>query len=143
MKSKVSLKARSTGPDLTLTVCLDGYTIYQDQPGDDPVEISHEFWDNDNTTTHTLTLQLSGKEANHTRLDANGEIIEDRVIHITDVAFDNILLGHLFVEKAQYHHDFNGYGEPIVDKFFGAMGCNGTVELEFSSPIYLWLLENM
>jgi len=47
------------------------------------------------------------------------------------------------VKLAQYQHDFNGTGNPTIDKFYGEMGCNGTVSLKFTTPIYLWLLENM
>jgi hypothetical protein len=31
----------------------------------------------------------------------------------------------------------------IKDKFYGSMGCNGTITFEFNTPFYLWLLENM
>mgnify|MGYP003352455181 CR=1 FL=1 len=42
-----------------------------------------------------------------------------------------------------YRHDYNGTGQPTEDNFFGVLGCNGTVELRFTTPIYLWLLEHM
>jgi len=49
----------------------------------------------------------------------------------------------VFLDRAVYVHDFNGTGKFVNKQFFGEMGCNGTVELKFSSPFYLWLLENM
>ena len=49
----------------------------------------------------------------------------------------------MLVEQAVYTHDFNGTQPEIEDTFFGEMGCNGTVSLRFTTPIYLWLLENM
>ena len=39
--------------------------------------------------------------------------------------------------------EINGTQESVDDDFFGTMGCNGTVRLKFSSPVYLWLLETV
>jgi hypothetical protein len=44
---------------------------------------------------------------------------------------------------AKYQHDFNGTGKLTTQNFYGELGCNGTVSLKFSTPIYIWLLENM
>jgi hypothetical protein len=50
----------------------------------------------------------------------------------------------MFSEQAEYHHDCNGTAQQVIlDKFYREMGCNGTVSLKFTTPVYLWLLENM
>jgi hypothetical protein len=69
--------------------------------------------------------------------------VSDAVLTIKDLAFDEIKLGHMLTELATYTHNFNGTKEPVQEKFYGAMGCNGTVSLKFAAPVYLWLLENM
>jgi len=92
---------------------------------------------------HVLKLILKGKKPEHTQIDANGDIISDAVLEISNLTLDEIELGHLVTKLAVYSHDFNGSQAPIRDEFFGTMGCNGTVELSFTTPIYLWLLENM
>jgi hypothetical protein len=71
------------------------------------------------------------------------EIVNDIGIKISDLTFAEIKLGHTFLENAVYHHDFNGSQAPVQDAFYGEMGCNGHVELKFTAPIYLWLLEKM
>lgn len=86
---------------------------------------------------------MTGKTADHTQCDVQGHIISDCAITISDISLGDIQLGHLMVEKSQYYHDFNGSAEPVVDKFYGIMGCNGCVELKFSTPVFMWLLENM
>ena len=93
--------------------------------------------------SHALDFTLSGKTAEHTKIDAAGEITDDVTVSISDMAFDEIALGHLMVEHSTYTHDMNGTGSTVQHKFFGTMGCNGTVRLSFSTPVYLWLLENM
>jgi hypothetical protein len=99
--------------------------------------------DDEDNTEHELRLVLKNKKTEHTKIDEHGNIVADARLLITDVAFDEIRLGHMFVEQAVYTHDFNGTGKAIEDTFYGELGCNGTVSLKFSTPMYLWLLEHM
>ena len=105
-------------------------------------QVAVELDDQDNVA-HELRLVLKNKTAEHTQIDEHGNILADARLSITDVAFDEIQLGHMFAEKAVYTHNFNGTGEVTEDKFFNELGCNGTVTLKFTTPIYLWLLEHM
>ena len=118
---------------------------------------NHKFYDNDHVTglehiavdindadaEHKLRFVLKNKAVEHTQIDETGNIIADARLKITNMAFDEIQPGHLVTEQATYEHDFNGTGKPTQDKFYGEMGCNGTVNLKFTTPIYLWLLEHM
>ena len=97
----------------------------------------------DDDSEHELRFVLKNKTANHTQVDAEGNIVADATITVANLAFDEIRLGHIFTKQAVYTHDFNGTQKEIQDKFYGEMGCNGTVSLKFSTPIYLWLLEHM
>lgn len=103
--------------------------------------ISAEITDDEGE--HELRLVLKNKTANDTKIDEQGNIISDAVLDITNVCFDGIPLGHMFSVQSQYNHDYNGTGQPVQEKFYGHMGCNGAVTLKFSTPIYLWLLEHM
>ena len=92
---------------------------------------------------HELRLILKNKKAEHTKIDEQGNILSDATLSISDLAFDEIRLGHMFTKLATYIHNFNGTKELTQDKFYSEIGCNGTVSLKFITPIYLWLLENM
>ena len=92
---------------------------------------------------HELRLILKNKKATDTKIDEQGNIVSDATLSISDLAFDEIKLGHMVTKLATYDHDFNGTKELIQDKFYGEIGCNGVVSLGFTTPIYLWLLENM
>jgi len=92
---------------------------------------------------HELRLILTGKTAAHTQIDEQGNILKDAILSISDLAFDEIKLGHMVTELATYSHDFNGSKDSVQDQFYGEMGCNGVVSLKFTTPIYLWLLEHM
>jgi len=97
----------------------------------------------DDDGKHELRFVLKNKTADHTQVDDAGNIVADATLTVTDLAFDEIQLKNMFTEQAVYTHDFNGTQKEIQDEFYGVMGCNGTVSLKFSTPIYLWLLENM
>jgi hypothetical protein len=86
---------------------------------------------------------LKNKTQDHTTVDEHGNIVSDAVLSIANMSVDEIKLGHMFFEQTCYHHDTNGSQLFIKDKFFGSMGCNGHVSMKFSTPLYLWLLENM
>jgi hypothetical protein len=108
-----------------------------------PHTVTIQIADNDNEQ-HQLRLIMKNKLPEHTQVDTDGNIIADARLVITDLSFDDIQLGHMFSEQAEYHHDRNGTAqETVLEKFYGEMGCNGTVSLEFATPVYLWLLENM
>ena len=93
--------------------------------------------------SHVMKFVLKNKKIEHTQLSSTGEIVKDACLEITRVAFDGIELGHLLAKLSYYEHDFNGTQASTKQNFFDVMGCNGTVTLSFSTPIYFWLLENL
>jgi hypothetical protein len=97
----------------------------------------------DDDAKHELRFVLKNKISDHTQIDGTGNIVADATLIIKDLAFDEIKLGHMITEQVMYTHNFNGTQKEIQDKFYGEMGCNGTVSLKFSTPVYLWLLEHM
>jgi hypothetical protein len=90
-----------------------------------------------------LKFIMKNKTIDHTTVDDDGQIVKDACLNISNFYIDSIELGHTFLEQCKYHHDFNGSQEPVVDKFWEIMGCNGTLIFSFQSPIYLWLVMNM
>lgn len=139
--AKISCRVAADEPGLTVIVKLDDQTVWEGDPNGEH-DISFDI--NDNLeSSHVLSFELAGKTTDHTKIDSQGKIIQDIVVRISDIAFDGLKLGHMITEKSIYIHDFNGSGSTTRDKFFGIMGCNGIMTLNFSTPIYLWLLENM
>ena len=138
--TKISLGVIHPGSDLHLIVRLDDQVVWQTKEAQAST-INLDLADDDGS--HVLEIAMSGKQPHHTKIDSTGQITQDVVVTIHDVTFDDINLGHVLTEKAVYNHNFNNTTDRLEDKFYGTMGCNGTVRLEFTTPIYLWLLENM
>lgn len=89
-----------------------------------------------------MMFSMQGKLPEHTELDQQGNIVQDHVISVRDFQIEGVRLQNVLESRAVYDHDFNGSSPAIRDEFFGIMGCNGTVSMPFSTPIFLWLLEN-
>jgi hypothetical protein len=126
---------------LGLEIWLDDQCVLDCSHVDSGLHFEHAVPDDE--ADHTLKFVLKGKTQEHTKIDDAGQIISDARLTIKDLTFDDIELGHMFTEIAVYTHDFNGSGVTTQDKFYGEMGCNGSLSLTFSTPIYLWLLEHM
>ena len=138
---------------LGVKVTLDNNIIY-----DNPhvTEINHISYDiSDQDAEHELAIELYGKLPEHTKIDSAGNIVKDALITVENFSIDDIDISSMLTTYptqlysdvpthiVQYCHDFNGTQPAIVDQFHGSLGCNGTVTLKFTTPIYLWLLENM
>jgi hypothetical protein len=125
-----------------VSVWLDDRCLYQTDHLVAPNHIDCEIPDEDEGE-HELRIVIAGKTANHTTIDEQGNIIKDVVINMSNITIDSIDIAQLFNEKCAYTHDFNGTQPEITDSFHGVAGCNGTISFKFTTPIYLWLLENM
>jgi hypothetical protein len=129
--------------ELGVKVSLDGNVIYNNPYLVDPYHVSHDISDEEGE--HELTIELYGKLPQHTKIDDQGNIVKDAMITVENIKIDDIDLSTVLMSAPviQYHHDFNGTQPAVMDSFYGSMGCNGIVTLKFTTPIYLWLLENM
>lgn len=134
-------KIQSTGAALGAVVRFDGEEIFNGWVSQ-AVEIVHEF-DDEIESQHKLHIELHSKSPQHTRIDSDGTILSDVLLQISDFCLDGIALKHLFYDRCVYIHDTNGTADLSQYRFWGDMGCNGVVTFEFSSPVYMWLLENM
>lgn len=141
--TKISCSIANSDPvtSLGLEIWLGNQKILNQEHVQESLVFEHEF--SDDKAEHELRFVMKNKTPDHTKIDSVGNIEKDACLVINDVTFNEIPLGQILIEQAVYVHDFNGSGDQIKDQFFGIMGCNGTVSLKFSTPIYLWLLENM
>lgn len=98
---------------------------------------------NDDQPKSRVELRMSGKTKHHTRLGQDGTIQQDLLFVFSDWQIDGLDVGQVISGSARYQHDTNGHSQPRSEKFFHAMGCNGSVDFTIEHPVYLWLLENM
>ena len=101
---------------------------------------------------YNLIIERSGKDTNQTALNDKGEIIKDQLLHIKSIQIDEIDIGALVYEGVytpKYPEPWatqqRESGNDLKDSFKNVtqMGFNGEWKFTFSSPFYMWLLENL
>lgn len=142
-KSYITFNVQPTSKTnfLGLEVLLDNGIVYNNEVLNNSELIQIELPEDENE--HSLKIVLKNKKSEHTVMDQLGAIVQDSNIIISDIKIDDILIGYDILQLAVYTHDCNGTDQLKEYKFYGEMGCNGMVELKFTTPVYLWLLENM
>ena len=142
-KSYITFNVRSTSTNnaLGVDVLLDNVMVYNNDSFIAEETVKVELPEDE--AEHSLKIVLKNKTGKHTVLDPLGAIVQDTNLVISNICFDEIKINHNILESAIYTHDCNGTDELKEHKFYDVMGCNGTVELKFITPIYLWLLEHM
>ena len=88
---------------------------------------------------HLLEIRLENKTSIDT-ITENGEIVKDMLLNIDSIEIDGIELGELKWTMSEFVGD--NPDRPILQRCVN-LGWNGSYRLKFSSPFYLWLLENM
>ena len=116
----------------------------------DPVliEFTHEL---ELEKEYALIIKREGKDKNQTIVE-DGKIVKDQLLHIHSIEIDEIDLGGLVYEgiyTPEYPEPWASQqkdaGKELPESFKNvtAMGHNGEWKLKFSSPFYMWLLENL
>jgi hypothetical protein len=111
------------------------------------IEFSQEITED---TSHQLKIRLENKEdtdvVKNNDDPVNFKVVKDMLLNIEDITIDDISLGNLLWSHSKYYPDqkkniTGEEGECLTECV--NLGWNGTYIVEFSSPIYIWLLENI
>jgi hypothetical protein len=138
---KFSVSSTDYSVPLGMRISIDHDIIYENVYVSTPADVQYCLPDDDGD--HELTFEMFGKLPEHTRINESGGIVSDAMLCISNIEIDEIDINQVVQFQSAYYHDFNGTQTPAEHKFYGSMGCNGTVQLKFTTPVYLWLLENM
>jgi hypothetical protein len=94
--------------------------------------------------SHTLAIELYDKDKYQTVVE-NDKIVKDQLLNIDEISFDEINIGYLKHTHSNYYPRKDIYGDsaPELVKNCINLGYNGRWEIKFSTPIYIWLLENI
>ena len=141
VKFSCSIGTSNADIPLGIQVWIDDLCVHEHSHVSETYDICYEI--NDDDADHVLRFVLKNKLPEHTSITESGEIESDARLLIKNIQFDDMDCDLITYQSALYHHDFNGTGAPTQERFYGEMGCNGTVSLKFTTPIYLWLLENL
>jgi hypothetical protein len=128
--------------DIKFDISVDGICL-QTQLIDGQQHAFRCIVDEDVPRSSHMILEMSGKSSHHTVLDKQGNIEFDCATLIDSILFDDIDVTDIYCQGLQcYQHDNNGNSSKFIDEFYGFMGCNGKVRIEFELPIYKWFLKH-
>ena len=112
------------------------------------IEFEHEL---EEGKSYSLIIDRLGKDASQCKVK-DGKIVKDQLLHIKSIEIDEIDIGGLVYEgvyKPAYPEPWAtqqikaGNKLPETLKNVTKIGHNGTWTFTFSSPFYIWLLENL
>lgn len=126
------------------------YKNYIKGTKDNPDVISF-YYDLKEGSDYDLIIDRYNKTEKQTNV-VDGKILNDQLLHIKSIEIDEINIGALVYEgvyKPNYptrwaiQQKKAGKDLPASFKNVTCMGHNGTWTFKFSSPFYMWLLENL
>jgi hypothetical protein len=92
---------------------------------------------------HVIKIIFSGKTDKDTEIDAEGNIIKDKLLNVHGISIDEIELGNLVYKLCNFYPDKKIRSDlPYVIPNLTCIGYNGVWILKFNVPTYLWLLEH-
>jgi hypothetical protein len=118
---------------------------------DKPTLIEFEAEFNEDTKAD-LIINRSGKGVNQTVVNDKGDLLKDQLLHIKRIEIDEIDLGSLVftgVYTPKYPEPWATQmaesGKELRESFTNVtqMGHNGEWKFTFTTPFYMWLLENL
>lgn len=140
MKINLEFSASADCDDILIEIYLDDNKIFESTAQQRSQQVLCEI--NETPANHALKLVMSGKNRTHTTINSVGEITRDIYFKIDQLEFEDLDMQEVFcLGKQCYTHNFNSNQPEFLDEFYGIIGCNGTVNIEFSTPIYLWLAD--
>ena len=125
----------------------DDITGTEDKPN--VIEFEAEF--NEDTKVD-LIINRSGKGVNQTVVNDKGDLLKDQLLHIKRIEIDEIDLGSLVftgLYTPKYPEPWATQqaesGKELREAFTNVtrMGHNGEWKFTFTTPFYMWLLENL
>ena len=115
----------------------------------DLIEFEHEL---EEGKEYSLILNRSGKGRKQTVINEKGDILKDQLLHIKNIEIDEIDIGALMFEGVytpKYPEPWatqqRESGNKLEESFKNVtqMGHDGDWRFTFTSPFYMWLLENL
>ena len=102
---------------------------------------------------NSLIIEFNNKSVHDTIVDSNGNIIQDLLLNIDSVEIDEIDIGSLLWTASDYRPNYPEMyklktaqsGQELPESITNCvnLGWNGRWILSFTSPYYIWLLENV
>jgi hypothetical protein len=141
MECNILLKLHGTAVDANIHLIVNGtkHSTFCFDNGLHKIKISLD----DSAQDQCIQLIMTGKNHTHTKIDSNGNILSDVYATVESIEFNDIEVKEVFCKgNLCYEHNNNNQTDNILDQFYGFIGCNGTIFINFYTPINFWFIEH-
>ena len=154
LKFKLELYATMWDKAPHAEIVVDGKSYYNSEitsTQDNPTLIEFEA-ELEEGKECSLIIKRSNKGRNQTVVNEKGDLLKDQLLHIKSIEIDEIDIGGLVYEGVytpKYPEPWatqqKDAGVELKESFTNVtqIGHNGEWRFTFSSPFYMWLLENL
>ena len=87
---------------------------------------------------HVLTLRVTNKNDRSTTVDEQKKILKDSYVKIKKLLIDDFDFGRIMFSESKHIDNHNN-----ITISPGGVYTNGTWSLNFTTPVYIWLLEKL
>ena len=87
---------------------------------------------------HVLTLSVTNKNDRSTTVDEQKKILKDSYVKIKKLLIDDFDFGRIMFSESKHIDNHNN-----ITISPGGVYTNGTWSLNFTTPVYIWLLEKL
>ena len=147
---KIGLSGTSITKSPSFKICVDGNSYKEGTLSTNPNETEYfEFPVEVLEGEHSLEIHLLNKHSTDTIKNDVGQITEDMLLNIDSVEIDEIEIGALKWTLSSYYPEYpEGYLDENQKSIKEVKNCvnlgwNGVWKIHFTSPFYIWLLENI
>ena len=154
LKFKLELYATMWDKPPHVKILLDGDSHFEgdisgSEEKPDIIEFEKELTEGND---YKLVIERSGKTKTQTVINDKGDILKDQLLNIKRIEIDDIDIGALVYEGVYtpiypepWATQQRDAGHKLEQSFKSVikMGHNGEWKFKFSSPFYMWLLENL
>ena len=121
---------------LDLVIKIDDRTLHMDVSGAKSTTIDKKI--SVEPGDHLLTLSVSNKNNRSTVVDEHNNILADSYVKIKKLFIDEIDFGRIMFSESKHVDNNNN-----ITISPGGVYTNGTWSLNFTTPVYIWLLEKL
>lgn len=147
LKFKIVLSGTGSPYPCNFTISIDDKVYINETTS--ATSTAYEFVASLTEGKHSLNIELLDKSGKHITKDSDGNLDQDFQLNIESIAIDDIDLAMLIWTLSKYYPKYPDNYEDLEQKAKTVvtdcvtLGWNGVWSLEFDSPFYLWLLENI
>lgn len=109
---------------------LDNAVLLERVIGSDTVNFHHEFLDSDEQCDHVLKISVIGNSPEFIQRYQDNDVFT--MLKINGLSIENLPIQYVLEQTGQWQHYAGG--------MLQYLGPNGSCALNFTTPIYVWLL---